>query len=375
MGQGSIKVGGTSLDDQEQYASLNRDVNQGQITTLDQQTAGLNASVSVDHKMVMDAGKAVAEGVVAVAEGVKTVVHAYTKDLPPDMVETFGPEAKSLYRKMLLGGLSSEEEQQLDDFINTATELKGGKRSAWIDIEIPGAEKPSPEQIAAQREFKFQAVEALGDAGYLLKELPMDQVETGFKLVSLVTGGPVKYAISEGVNAVIGDSVDYLHGQVAQGIADWSQSYVGFDKATTERQVVGAGLGMALVGAATGLIPTGRGSLSSGVTNHSASGDARKAPDYVVAPNGTVFPVPKDAQGPISVINPAGTQTGTAYTGGGGGANGQVDTIRIMDPTPPKGSSPGYPNGYIKYENKNGQGVDPYTGRTIPNTQSHFSLE
>ena len=42
--------------------------------------------------------------------------------------------------------------------------------------------------------------------------------------------------------------------------------------------------------------------------------------------------------------------------------------------TSPKGASPGYPNGYIKYENSSGQGVDPYTGRTLPNSQSHYGI-
>lgn len=107
----------------------------------------------------------------------------------------------------------------------------------------------------------------------------------------------------------------------------------------------------------------------------SASQTAAKAVDFIVTPKGTAFPVPKGAQGPTAVVNASGTVTGTAYTGGTGGANGQVDTIRIMNPTPPRGSSPGYPNGYIKYENNSGQGVDPYTGRTLPNSQSHFPVD
>lgn len=100
-----------------------------------------------------------------------------------------------------------------------------------------------------------------------------------------------------------------------------------------------------------------------------------KSPNFVVSPNGTVFPVPKGAVGPKTVINPSGKTTGTAFTSGRGGANGQVDTVRIMNPTPPRGKSPGYPNGYIKYENKSGQGVNPYTGRTISNKNSHFPID
>ncbi len=104
----------------------------------------------------------------------------------------------------------------------------------------------------------------------------------------------------------------------------------------------------------------------------SATGGGGKAPDFVVSPGGTAFPVPKGATGPTPVINPAGNQTGSAFTGGSGGANGQVSTMRMMNPTPPRGASPGYPNGYIKYENPSGQGVNPYTGRTLPDSQSHF---
>ena len=97
-----------------------------------------------------------------------------------------------------------------------------------------------------------------------------------------------------------------------------------------------------------------------------------KAPDFIVSPNGTAFPVPKGAQGPVPVVNPAGKQTGVAYTGA---VDKKVDTIRIMNPTPARGASPGYPNGYIKYENATGQGVNPLTGRTVLNTESHFPVQ
>lgn len=103
----------------------------------------------------------------------------------------------------------------------------------------------------------------------------------------------------------------------------------------------------------------------------------KNAPDFVVSPGGTAFPVPKGAMGPVSVINPAGNRTGIAFTDGAGGANSKVTTMRIMNPTLPKGSSPGYPKGYIKYENSafpTPQGVDPYTGKTLPNSLSHFQL-
>jgi hypothetical protein len=108
------------------------------------------------------------------------------------------------------------------------------------------------------------------------------------------------------------------------------------------------------------------------------SGEAVKT-DFVVTPKGDAIPIPKGATGPVDIVNSAGKTTGFGYTGGSGGANGQVSNVRIMDPTPPRGNSPGYPNGYVKYENNlpsgKPQGVDPITGRTLPNSQSHFPLK
>lgn len=131
-----------------------------------------------------------------------------------------------------------------------------------------------------------------------------------------------------------------------------------------------------VIGAAVGLIPVG-GDLLKGAIKHSddIAGAARAAPDFIVSPGGTAFPVPKGATGPTPVINPAGKQTGVAFTGGQGGANGQVSTMRVMDPTSARGASPGYPNGYIKYENAGRQGVDPYSGKTLPNSQSHYPID
>ncbi len=80
----------------------------------------------------------------------------------------------------------------------------------------------------------------------------------------------------------------------------------------------------------------------------------------------------------MPVISPtSGNRIGTAFTGGKGGANSQVDAIRIMDPTPPRGASSGYPNGYITYQNARTppQAVNPYTGRTVPPDQAHFPID
>ena len=88
----------------------------------------------------------------------------------------------------------------------------------------------------------------------------------------------------------------------------------------------------------------GMGPINAGGTTPPSSGFGRLAPrpagsiaspkigggvpDFVVGPKGTAYPVPRGSTGPSPVINPAGKQTGTAFTGGKSGSNGQVNTLR-----------------------------------------------
>lgn len=94
----------------------------------------------------------------------------------------------------------------------------------------------------------------------------------------------------------------------------------------------------------------------------------------MVDPSGQAFPVPNGATGPTPVINHAGNTTGSAFTGGAGGANGQVATMRIMDPRAAIGNAPAYPNGYVTYSNAGRQAVNPYTGQTLPKTAAHYPI-
>ncbi|MBA3962699.1 MAG: Hint domain-containing protein, partial [Chthoniobacterales bacterium] len=92
-----------------------------------------------------------------------------------------------------------------------------------------------------------------------------------------------------------------------------------------------------------------------------------------VAPNGSgsAVSIPPGANGPVPVINNSGIITGFSYQGGSGGLNGQVNTVRIMDPTDIN------PNGYAVYENGVGpdaQAVNPLSGRTVGPEDAHYSL-
>jgi hypothetical protein len=91
-------------------------------------------------------------------------------------------------------------------------------------------------------------------------------------------------------------------------------------------------------------------------------------PLIVVSPGGDAIPVPNGASGPVPVVNPQGNTTGFGYTGGSGGngLDSKTTGVRVMDPTPARGASPGYPNGYVSYGNSSGQTVNGQTGQTVP---------
>jgi hypothetical protein len=85
--------------------------------------------------------------------------------------------------------------------------------------------------------------------------------------------------------------------------------------------------------------------------------------DFIVSPGGTAYPIPRGAMGPAQVETGRGFQ----FQGGTGGLglNEGVTAFRFMDPVTTGRYQ--YPNGYGVYNNVNGQTVNPFTGRTIPN--------
>ncbi len=56
IGGGNVTVGGLRLDEQADFASLNRNVSDSQVITLDQQTGALDASVTLDNRMFSGEG-------------------------------------------------------------------------------------------------------------------------------------------------------------------------------------------------------------------------------------------------------------------------------------------------------------------------------
>ncbi|MBQ23347.1 hemagglutinin repeat-containing protein [Alcanivorax sp.] len=82
IGGGNVTVGGQSLDEQADFASLNRNVGESQVVTLDQQTGGMNASVTVDNRVFTKEGREeIAEQHVNLKDNVKVTVAGAASDV------------------------------------------------------------------------------------------------------------------------------------------------------------------------------------------------------------------------------------------------------------------------------------------------------
>ncbi len=132
----------------------------------------------------------------------------------------------------------------------------------------------------------------------------------------------------------------------------------------------GAGIVLAIAGPAAGATRGAGAAANAGMEGGIPGGPGlppvRMTPSFLGQESGPSIPIPRGATGPQLLAN----GKGVGYTGGSGG-NGlapSVSNVRIMDPTLPKGPSPGYPNGYVNYSNgaaPTPQSVNPVTGQTV----------
>ena len=131
------------------------------------------------------------------------------------------------------------------------------------------------------------------------------------------------------------------------------------------------GITVAAARSATGNVfaarPTPRPAVQGGA-GAAGGGRSRRTPDFAATENGDVIPLPAGSRGPVPVRSrTSGQTTGSAYVegSGGGSLDPAVSDVRIMGPTPARGGSPGYPDGYVTYGRSTGQTVNPRTGRTV----------
>ncbi|WP_157203893.1 hemagglutinin repeat-containing protein [Marinomonas sp. SBI8L] len=81
IGEGQVTVGGQSIDEQAEFAGLNRDAEQSQIITKDIELGGLDATVTLDHRVLSEEGRdQIAEDILKTGMITDAVVLAATTD-------------------------------------------------------------------------------------------------------------------------------------------------------------------------------------------------------------------------------------------------------------------------------------------------------
>jgi len=199
---------------------------------------------------------------------------------------------------------------------------------------------PSGMSLKSWFEDKKQKVESVINSA-------ANAVDVGYNFITLGAGNEAAAMAQDGVTAV---GVAKVVGGVAFG--------------TIATSLTALDIGMAAGGVAVDI------SVIMARQQETTAVKAAASPNFIVTPGGTAYPVPKGATGPVpSVSKTSGNVTGSAFINGSSGTNGQVNTMRIMDPNSLN------PDGYIRYMNNSGQGVNPYTGQTATKAASHFPID
>ena len=184
-----------------------------------------------------------------------------------------------------------------------------------------------------------------------------DKVDAALNAIIPVDGLNLSFKI------VRGEARDVTMEEAIKGGADIVITAIGFAAAGAKYADDLSRLAddVADVSKATSKIP------SKSITSKGSS-NASKGTDYVVSPKGEAIKIPSGATGPT---NP-NKGSGMMYQGGSGGKgmNKRTTGVRIMDANSNQGRR-------VNYMNKNGQTVDPASGRTISNKdpRGHLPLK
>ncbi|WP_231908912.1 hemagglutinin repeat-containing protein [Marinomonas sp. TW1] len=261
IGLGNVTVGGTNIDEQAQFADLNRDITNSQEITKDVERGGLDANLTVDNRMLSKTGwediandisathDAVASGVDYVADEIAVLGNDLPEEYRGQLGET-GEElvddwiradytdeqiAEALERDKVqesLANLESIKGKSQEDFlaeVNQQEQNQATETSTQSDISVKDGEvrlglleitdsNNSPTALAVGTDALGklnQEVQALAEDNPVLSNM----LSYGMDAV----GGPVKAAVGilvdEGFSAVAGDEL----AQVGEAVT----SYVG----------------------------------------------------------------------------------------------------------------------------------------------------
>jgi filamentous hemagglutinin len=304
IGLGNVSVGGSSnLDEQAQFADLNRDAANSQETTKDEARGGLDMSLTVDNRMLSEAGwKDIAEDVEKTNElagdganalGMKGVTKFLYNINDPQIAEQLQGREEAALDALIDKGIDPKIAKSImtnPNLFQTAGDILSNEQAL---LDKKGLDSPKIEKVSSTNElannsegglvieitsgYQNNPVEKvlLGakEARDFVSTLPAEEANVAMLALGVLTGGVIKTAIDVAkdvvVNEAIGDTLNDLQKTVASAAAAGAQ---GIDRTTQQENVTregefghsillqeGAEFGLEVIGlgAGAGLIKTG----------------------------------------------------------------------------------------------------------------------
>ena len=308
VGLGNVTVGGTNIDEQPEFADLNRDTNNSQETTKDEERGGLDMSLTVDNRMLSEAGwEDIAEDVEKTNElvgdganalGMKGVTKFLYNINDPQIAEQLQGREEAALDALIDKGIDPKIAKSImtnPNLFQTAGDILSNEQAL---LDKKGLDSPKIEKVSSTNElannsegglvieitsgYQNNPVEKvlLGakEARDFVGTLPAEEANAAMLALGVLTGGVIKTAIDVAkdvvVNEAIGDTLNDLQKTVASAAAAGAQ---GIDRTTQQENVTregefghsillqeGAEFGLEVIGlgAGAGLIKTGIGKKS-----------------------------------------------------------------------------------------------------------------
>jgi transcription elongation factor Elf1 len=266
LGNGNVKVGGQDIADTS--IEVNRDVENAQEITQDHQLGGLDASVTVDHRLVTEKGRnQIANDFEDTAELAKDVgkIVADGADYVYDEIQTIGDNLPEKYRDRL-GDTGEEfideliqqdfpdeqilsllESQKMQDGLaaveQSSTKLESGESSVNTEEviiytfvsgqEVDGVLQLEPQLVTSENvDLDSPTSLEVGLAGLGKVKQEVDSVRSanpelakGIEVaIGVATGGPLK----EGINQVVNAGLENIYGsEVIEDVKNEIVNYIG----------------------------------------------------------------------------------------------------------------------------------------------------
>ncbi|MGB5326794.1 MAG: hemagglutinin repeat-containing protein, partial [Gammaproteobacteria bacterium] len=267
LGSGDIRITDSEGSDTRM---LNSDIENTEVAIYDLEShQGLSGEL--DTRLLTEKGRAEIgndiEATRVATEEIINHVQAWTNNVPTDIKQQVGAGLEQHYDNLILSGYDPEQidllmqNPKMTQFLEYAIELENELASNGARIlevvdstELTGNRAAVSDQLviiipssnASSIPYKIRFSETLADGAELLKELPREEIELAFQLVSAVTGGPVKVVLGEVVNRLVSETVGEDLAAVQQFMNEKTAEYLNekpsgyYEISAEERAQVGA---------------------------------------------------------------------------------------------------------------------------------------